>query len=287
MRFTSFVFVFFSLASHGAYAEVVVEDVIDVRGYQTAAHGNMLGLAYDAKRQELTFPNGFDGASMVVTITRDGNLVREWPLSRLIGDGFLSGGLTGLSYDAEKDGYFAWRFRSTDGNRYRNDLVHTSLDGTEIFGEFAVSADVGGDGLLVEGDSIWTTKFNTDSIHKYSREGNLLSTIPVEGFPDGFPGPEGIARAFDEGFFLVDHFGKRIVHVNEAGQLIGAVSTASFGDGRGMAIATDLAEQRTFLLVNNEQIFVLRGVPEPSASTLCYVGILAIARRILRRRAPA
>lgn len=287
MRFISLVFVCFLLAVQGAYAEVVIERVIDVQRYQTVSHGNMLGLAYDASRQELTFPNGFDGESKVVTITLDGNLVREWSLNRLIGNGFISGGLTGLSYDPEKDGLFAWRFRSSDGNHYRNDLLHTSLDGTEVFGEFAVSGDLGGDGLLVEGDSIWTTKFNTDTIHKYSRNGDLLSTTPVEGFPDGFPGPLGIARAFDEGFFLVDHFGERIVHVNEAGQLLGAISTASFGDGRGMAIATDLAEQRTFLLINNAQIYVLRGVPEPSISAFFCMGLLAIARSIHRRRTHA
>ena len=282
MRYTCMLFGALLYVMQPTYADIIVDDVIDVRPYQTLTHGNMLGLAYDANRQELTFPNGFDGESKVVTITLDGNLVRDWPLSRLIGEESLSGGVTGLSYDAQTDGLFAWTFRSTDGNTYRQHIMHTVRDGSEIVGEFSVAVDTGGNGLFLEGSSIWTSQFNIDSIREYSRDGRLLSTMTVQGFPDGFPGPSAIARAFDGGFFLVDHFDERIVHVDSAGQLVGAISTAELGDGRGMAIATDLDSRRTFLLVNNEQIYVLRGVPEPSAWALFTVGLLA--QRVRRRK---
>jgi hypothetical protein len=57
------------------------------------------------------------------------------------------------------------------------------------------------------------------------------------------------------GFFIVDHFGRRIVEVDIAGNEITAVSTASLGGG--LAIDADVNTQRIFLQVNNQEIFIL------------------------------
>jgi hypothetical protein len=50
---------------------------------------------------------------------------------------------------------------------------------------------------------------------------------------------------------------RRIVEVDIAGRELAAVSTALLGDGRGLAIDSDLSTHRIFLQINNEEIYVL------------------------------
>jgi hypothetical protein len=57
----------------------------------------------------------------------------------------------------------------------------------------------------------------------------------------------------------VDLFGRRIIEVDIAGNEVTAVLTALLGDGdgRGLAIDSDVSTQRIFLQVNNEGMYVL------------------------------
>ncbi len=64
------------------------------------------------------------------------------------------------------------------------------------------------------------------------------------------------------GFFVVDHFGQRIVEVDNKGREIAAVTTAVLGDtvtadGRATAIAIDPARGRIFLPGNNKFVYIL------------------------------
>ena len=55
----------------------------------------------------------------------------------------------------------------------------------------------------------------------------------------------------------MDFFGRRIVEEGIAGNEVTAVSTALLGDGRGLAIDSDVSTQRVSLQVNNEEIYIL------------------------------
>ena len=76
-------------------------------------------------------------------------------------------------------------------------------------------------------------------------------------FP-GFPGPDALTSSFvGGGFFIADSFGERIVEVDITGHEVAVASTANLGDGRGLAIASDVNTERIFLQVNNQDIYIL------------------------------
>jgi hypothetical protein len=84
----------------------------------------------------------------------------------------------------------------------------------------------------------------------------------VSGSFARYPGPSALTSSFTGGFFIVDHFQvsnkpPRIVEVNISGTEVATASTSDLGDGRGLAIDVDLASKRIFLLVNNEEIYIL------------------------------
>jgi hypothetical protein len=132
-----------------------------------------------------------------------------------------------------------------------------SPDGSTIFSEFTVPLG-GGGGIVARDDDIWQSLFTSDIIRHYTRDGGFIEDVSlVDSFPPGFPGPSDLTSSFMDGFFIADFFGRRIVEVDIAGTEVTAVSTSSLGDGRGLAIDADVKNQRIFLQVNNEEIYVL------------------------------
>ena len=120
-------------------------------------------------------------------------------------------------------------------------------------------------------DGIWEARFAEDAILHYSRTLTLIETLSVASSFPGFPGPLALTSSFRDGFFLLDHFGRRLVEVDQAGDEIAVVSTAILGDGRGLAIDVDLRTRRIFVQINNEAIYVLSDTfigPAPRVVTI-------------------
>jgi hypothetical protein len=116
----------------------------------------------------------------------------------------------------------------------------------------------GGGGIHVRDDGVWQARFAEDVIRQYTRDLIFVRDVSVAASFAGFPGPEALTSSFVEGgFFIVDYSGSRIVEVDITGREIAAVSTATLGDGRGLAIDSDKASQRIFLQIANQQIYVL------------------------------
>jgi hypothetical protein len=126
-----------------------------------------------------------------------------------------------------------------------------------LFSDLLIADRDRGGGIYVRGDGIWQARFAEDIIRHYTREGVFSEDVSVAASFPGFPGPFALTSSFMGGFFIVDHFGRRIVEVDIAGNEVTAVSTALLGDGRGLAIDSDVSTQRIFLQVNNEEIYVL------------------------------
>jgi hypothetical protein len=133
-------------------------------------------------------------------------------------------------------------------------VVEMSPDGSTIFREFTIPLG-GGGGIVVRDDGIWQCLFTSDLLRHYTRDGVFIEDVSVAGSFPWFPGPEDLTSSFMGGFFLVDHFGERIVVVDITGHEVAAVSTASLGDGRGLAIDADVNTRRIFLQVNNDFSF--------------------------------
>jgi hypothetical protein len=133
-------------------------------------------------------------------------------------------------------------------------IVEMSPDGSTIFSEFSVPLG-GGGGIVVRDDGIWQSLFASDIIRHYTRDGVFIEDVSVANSFQGFSGADDLTSSFMGGFFIVDHFGRRIVEVDIAGNEITAVSTASLGGG--LAIDADVNTQRIFLQVNNQEIFIL------------------------------
>ena len=141
-------------------------------------------------------------------------------------------------------------------------------------GTFTFLSDRPFDGLgdiRVRPDGIWQARFAEDAILHYSRTLTLIETLSVAGSFPGFPGPLALTSSFRDGFFLLDHFGRRLVEVDKAGDEIAVVSTAMLGDGRGLGIDVDLSTRRIFVQINNTAIYVLSDTfigPAPRVVTI-------------------
>ena len=233
--------------------------VIDIRPIiERHDIGNALGLAYNPNRNVIYLSHGSDPrGGFIYTLDTRGNLLSEFNFQTAYRAGFWP---TSLTYDSTTGHLFVYALSLVG----ITNLVEMTPDGSTIFGEVTIP---GGGGVMVRDDGIWQTVFANDAIRHYTRSGEFIEDVSLAAsFPPGFPGPESLTSSFKDGasrgFFVVDHFGQRIVEVDEEGHEIAAVTTATLGDpvtadGRGLAIATDLAGRRIFLQGNNKFIFVL------------------------------
>lgn len=231
-----------------------VLDVIDIRPV-IARHdiGNALGLAYDPGADVLYLAHGSDPrGGFIYTLDSEGNLLYELDLqlAHLPESYPLS-----LSYD-ETSGQLFVLVYSSDASPFPVRML--VLDPVDFSLSAMLSADLdGGGGIHVSGDGIWQARFTEDLLRHYTLLGTFLDDVSVAGSFLGFPGPLDVTSSYLGGFFVVDHFDRRIVEVDATGRELAAVSTAELGDGRGIAIDSDPVSQRIFLQVNNEEIYVL------------------------------
>jgi hypothetical protein len=259
--------------------------VIDVRPIldRHPAIGNSLGLAYSPASDVIFLSHGSDPrGGFIDTIDLSGNLVDELNFQVAYRPESYP---TSLSYDAGSGHLFVLA-AGVGGDPSIGKVVEMSQDGSTIFGEFTTPLG-GGGGIAVRDDGIWQSFFASDTIRHYTRDGLFIEDVSVASSFPGFPGPHDIASSFNGGFLLADPFGRRIVEIDTAGKEIAAVSTAALGGG--LAIATDTNTERTFLQVDNDQVYVLSSdfigvVPEPSTLTEVGIGIMGLVGYGLARR---
>jgi hypothetical protein len=168
-----------------------------------------------------------------------------------------------------------------------------SVDGSTIFREFAVSSG-GGGSILFRDDGIWQSLFASDVIRHYTRDGVFIEDIAVGSSFPGFPGPDGLASSFINGFLITDSLG-RLVETDKAGNEVAAVSTKSLNLPGFVGVASDVDHFRIFLQ-DNQQIVIASSefigfTPVPELSTLPLValgtlGVLGYGRR-QRPKGPA
>lgn len=256
-------------------------DVIDIRpvlGMHPEA-GNSLGLAYDPASDALYLSHGSDSrGGFIYKLGTGGNLLSEFNFQTAYRPGSYP---TALSYDESTSHLFVLALGVGDGI---GNIVEMSPDGSVIFREITVPIG-GGTGIAVRDDGIWQSLFARDIIRHYTRDGIFIEDLSVAGSFPGFPGPDNLASSFTNGFFIVDHFGRRIVEVGVDGDELAVGSTASLGDGRGQAIASDARARRIFLQVANQEIYVLSPelikpavavVPTLSRTGLLVLGLLLL-----------
>lgn len=248
--------------------------VIDIRPILAGQPGrNSLGLAYNPVSDVLYLAHGSDPRSgFIYTLDLQGNLINALNFQTAYGAATYP---TSLSYDRNTGHLWVFALGVEVGV---GNIVEISPDGSRIFTEFTVPLG-GGGGIAVRDDGIWQSMFASDSVRHYTRYGKFIEDVPVAGFPQGFPGPVDIAPSFTGGFFLVDHFGRRLIEVDIAGNEKAEASTAILG--RGLAIDSDIGTQRIFLQVDNEAVYILSSdfigaVPEPSTFTLLGIGTVAL-----------
>ena len=235
--------------------------VIDIRDIYTSRppyNGDFLGLAYNPDADVLYLSRGHSpNGGFIHTIDMDVKVLNEWDFEQAYRSGFHPQQLT---YDSTSGHLFVAACNMDIAQNLEN-IVEMSPDGTTIFSEFASPIGIFS-GMHVRADGVWLAQFRNDKIYHCDLSGSILSSFSVSGSFARYPGPSALTSSFTGGFFIVDHFQvsnkpPRIVEVNIAGTEVATVSTADLGDGRGMAIDVDLAGKRIFLLVNNEEIYVL------------------------------
>ena len=227
--------------------------VIDIRpllGMHPEA-GNSLGLAYDPVSDVLYLSHGSDPrGGFIYKLDTGGNLLSEFNFETAYRPGSYP---TALSYDASSSHLFVLALGVGDGI---GNIVEMSPDGSTIFRELTVPLG-GGIGVAVRDDGIWQSLFASDIIRHSTRNGVFIEDFSVASSFPGFPGPYNLTSSFTNGFFIIDHFGRRIVEVDLHGNEVAVASTASLGDGRGLAIGSDVRARRIFLQVNNQEIYIL------------------------------
>ncbi len=237
--------------------------------------GNSLGLAYNPISDFLYLAHGSEpSGGFIYTLDLSGNLLNELNFQAVYRPGSYP---TSLSYDRSSGHLFVFAFGI--GPEVGN-IIEMSPDGSTIFRELTVPLG-GGGGIVVRDDGIWQSLFASDIIRHYTRDGVFIEDVSVAGSFPGFPGPDDIASSFISGFFLVDHFGRRLVEVDVRGNEIAAVSTANLAFGSGLAIASDVMTQRIFLQVDNAEIYALSSevvgaIPEPGSLTLSGIGTFGL-----------
>ena len=227
-------------------------DVIDIEPV-LARHdiGNALGLAFDPRLQVfyLGHGSGSQGA-FIYTLDAEGALLNEFDLEAAYQPGVI---LESLSFDLTSGHLFVLAAvpagQGFVGHLLEIDPLTFSLLDDRLISTFG--------SIHVRADGIWQALFAEDVIRHYSRALAFIEDVSVAGSFPGYTGPIALTSSFRGGFFVVDHFERRLVEVDTAGRELAEASTAMLGDGRGLAIATDLTTRRIFLQVNNQSIFVL------------------------------
>ena len=241
------------IGSAASFADTELLEVVDLRPVleRHPDIGNSLGLAYDPVSDLLYVSHGSDPrGGFIYVIDMDGNLVNEWDFQRAYRPESYP---TAIEYQEQSGHLFVYALGADDEP---GRIVEMSPDGATVFAEYEVPAG-GSSGVVLSAEGYWQSLFAQDVLRHVGFDGEPLEEISVAASFPGFPGPGDLASSFMDGFFLVDHFGQRIVEVDRLGRQVAAASTAILGDGRGMAIDADANTQRIFLQVNNQEIYVI------------------------------
>jgi|SRR5688500_12159800 hypothetical protein len=247
---------------------LAVIDLTQVLARQPGS-GNAIGLAFDPQRNVLYLghnplqgtpgqPNSIP-RSFIYTLDLQGNVLDEFDFERAFFERTSQPGaiLDGLSHDPIRGHLFALAAVPVNPSNlfaYVPRLVEIDL---ETF-TFLSDRPFGGFGdIRARPDGIWQARFAEDAIRHYSPSLTVIGNVSVASSFPGFPGPYALTSSFRDGFFLVDHFGRRLVEVDAAGREIAVSSTAMLPDGRGMAIDVDPETRRIFLQIGNKAIYVL------------------------------
>jgi hypothetical protein len=228
---------------------------LNIRYLQRNGYGNLLGLAYDTEGRKFYLSHSSHSGSkscLIYIVDIDGNKKGEIEFSSLVKD---SRSITSLSYRNDIKRLFVG-YATDVLSKSKLRVAEISSDGKKIFSD--ISLDIKYSNICVSDKGIWSTIFPQDKLSLFNYDGGLETEISLSESFGGYPGPGDLARSFDEGLFIVDHYRKMIIEVDEGGKEICAYSTSSFGDGRGVGIATNLEHERLFLSVNNEAIFEIK-----------------------------
>ncbi len=230
-------------------------DVIDIEPI-LGRHdiGNAFGLSFDAQLNVFYLAHGSDQrGAFIYTLDAQGHLVNEYDFQGAYAPGSF---VTSLSYD-ETSGHLFAVAAVPMGAGYVDHLLELDRGTFTLLSDRLIDID-GGGGIHVRDDGIWQARFTEDVIRHYSRELAVIKDVSLSSsFPPGFPGPVALTSAFCGGFFLVDHFDRRLVEVDKAGHQFSEASTAMLQGGRGWPIDVDRATRRIFLVVANSAIYVL------------------------------
>ena len=248
-----------SVASASAAAASGAIQIIDIRpviGRHNA--GNSLGLAYNPDLNVIYLSHGSDiRGGFIYTVDLDGHFLNEIDFWAAYQSQAIP---TSLTYD-RSTGHLFVLAEVPAGADFVTHLVEISVDGSTSFSDLDLGDASFLTSMIVRDDGLWSTHYSAHAIRHYSRTGALIEEISVA---DAFPfteGPFALASSFSGGFFVVDHFGRRLVEVDGVGEEIAEGSTATLpgviGAGRALAIDSDVDSQRIFIQVENRQIYIL------------------------------
>jgi hypothetical protein len=229
-------------------------DVIDIRAI-LARHdiGNALGLAFNPELNVIYLAHGSDTrGGFVYTLDAGGGLLSELDLQTAYQPGAFP---DSLGYD-RSSGHLFVLVSVPAGQGFVSRVLEIDPTTGTIFRDVPIDID-GGGGIHIRSDGLWQSRFSEDVVRHYDRDAVFIQDVSVAASFPGFPGPNALTSSFKGGFFIVDHFGKRIVEVDPTGTEVAAASTAMLGDGRGLAIDSDVTTRRIFVQINNEAIYVL------------------------------
>ncbi|MBX3616710.1 MAG: PEP-CTERM sorting domain-containing protein [Nitrosomonas sp.] len=219
--------------------------------------------------------------SFIYTLDDHGNFINELDFGAAYSS---SNVINSLNYD--RSSKHLWVSTTVIvGSDYTDHFVEIDPSTAKIYNDLQIDHL---DSAYVRNDGIWTTLFEEDVIRHYDLNGVFIGDISVADIFPGFPGPSGLASAPDGGFYIIDHFGQRIVEIDIAGHEIGVASTAFLG-GRAFAIDSDIDTHRIFLQVGNDEIYVLStefitAVPEADTWVMLLVGLGFVGMAVKRQR---
>ena len=244
----------------GGAADVAADpilEVIDIRAVLARRDiGNALGVAFNPDSNVIYLAHGSDSrGGFIYTLDAGGGLLNELDLQTVYPGAFPDS----LSFDRSSGHVFvlvAVPVAVPAGQEFVSRVVEIDPDTGMIFSDVPIDIG-GGGGIHIRSDGLWQARFAEDVIRHHDRAAVFIRDVSVAASFPGFPGPQALTSSFRGGFFILDHFGERIIEVTVSGTEVAVASTAVLGDGRGLAIDSDVTTRRIFVQINNEKIYVL------------------------------